>query len=45
MERLLEEISFDAPDLGKERVVIDAVLVQKKLGDLVEDQDLSHFIL
>ncbi|MFP6654430.1 MAG: ATP-dependent protease ATPase subunit HslU [Myxococcota bacterium] len=45
MERLLEEISFDAPDLGKERVVIDADLVKKKLGDLVDDEDLSHFIL
>ena len=45
MERLLEEISFDAPDLGKQRVVIDEALVQKRLGDLVEDQDLSQFIL
>jgi len=45
MERLLEEISFDAPDLGHERVVIDESLVRKKLGDLVDDQDLSHFIL
>ncbi len=45
MERLLEELSFEAPDLGKERVVIDKAMVEKKLGDLVEDQDLSHFIL
>ena len=45
MERLLEELSFDAPDLGKQRVVIDKELVQEKLGDLVEDEDLSQFIL
>jgi ATP-dependent HslUV protease ATP-binding subunit HslU len=45
MERLLEELSFDAPDLGKIRVVIDEALVQKKLKDLVDDKDLSQFIL
>jgi ATP-dependent HslUV protease ATP-binding subunit HslU len=45
MERLLEDLSFDAPDLGKLKVVIDAALVQKRLGDLVDDQDLSQFIL
>lgn len=45
MERLLEELSFDAPDLGKIRVVVDEALVQKKLQDLVDDQDLSQFIL
>ena len=45
MERLLDEISFDAPDRGKERVVIDEALVQKRLGELVEDEDLSQFIL
>ncbi len=45
MERLLEDLSFDAPDLGKERVVIDGALVQERLGELVNDQDLSQFIL
>ena len=45
MERLLEALSFDAPDLGSERVVIDESLVRKTLGDLLDDQDLSHFIL
>ncbi len=45
MERLLEELSFDAPDLGKQKVVIDEALVRKRLGDLVDDRDLSHFIL
>jgi ATP-dependent HslUV protease ATP-binding subunit HslU len=45
MERLLEELSFDAPDLGKQRVVVDQALVQERLGELLEDQDLSQFIL
>jgi ATP-dependent HslUV protease ATP-binding subunit HslU len=45
MERLLEDLSFDAPDLGRQRVVVDEALVQKRLGDLLEDQDLSQFIL
>ncbi|MFK7894237.1 MAG: ATP-dependent protease ATPase subunit HslU [Myxococcota bacterium] len=45
MERLLEDLSFDAPDLGQQRVVVDQALVQKRLGELLEDQDLSQFIL
>jgi ATP-dependent HslUV protease ATP-binding subunit HslU len=45
MERLLEELSFDAPDLAKQRVVVDEPLVRKRLGDLLDDQDLSQFIL
>jgi ATP-dependent HslUV protease ATP-binding subunit HslU len=45
MERLLEDLSFDAPDLGTLRVVVDEALVGKRLGDLVDDQDLSQFIL
>jgi len=45
LERLLEELSFDAPDRGKERVVVDEAMVRKRLGDLVEDRDLSQFIL
>jgi len=45
MERLLEELSFDAPDIGKQRVVVDEALVQKRLGDLLADQDLSQYIL
>ena len=45
MERLLEALSFDAPDRGQERVVVDAAMVQDRLGDLLEDQDLSQFIL
>ncbi|MEW5791002.1 MAG: ATP-dependent protease ATPase subunit HslU [Pseudomonadota bacterium] len=45
MERLLEEISFDAPDKSGDRVAIDAPYVQAHLGDLVQDLDLSRYIL
>jgi len=45
MERLLEDLSFDAPDMPDQRVTIDAALVRKRLGDLLDDQDLSQFIL
>ena len=45
MERLLEDLSFDAPDLERQKSVIDEALVRKTLGDLVDDQDLSQFIL
>ena len=45
MERLLDDLSFDAPDLPPRQVVIDSDHVKKRLGDLVEDQDLSQYIL
>jgi ATP-dependent HslUV protease ATP-binding subunit HslU len=47
MERLLEEVSFEATDLGGDAasVVIDAGYVDAKLKDLVRDQDLSRYIL
>jgi len=45
VERLLDEVSFDAPDLPARRIEIDAEMVKKKLADLVEDQDLSQYIL
>jgi ATP-dependent HslUV protease ATP-binding subunit HslU len=45
LERLLEDLSFDAPDQPDKRVVIDADMVQGHLGDLVEDADLSQYIL
>ena len=45
MERLLEALSFDAPDLGKQSVVVDDAMVKERLGDLMDDQDLSQFIL
>jgi ATP-dependent HslUV protease ATP-binding subunit HslU len=45
MERLLDEISFDAPDLGGKRLVVDAAFVGERLGELARDEDLSRYIL
>jgi ATP-dependent HslUV protease ATP-binding subunit HslU len=45
MERLLDEVSFEAPDLGATRIVIDEALVRDRLGELARDEDLSRFIL
>ena len=45
MERLLEELSFEAPDMGRGKVPINAAYVKQKLAALAEDEDLSKFIL
>lgn len=45
MERLLDEILFDAPDVAEKRIVIDAKYVYDKLQDIKEDEDLSRYIL
>ena len=45
MERVLDEISFSAPDRGGETVEIDAEFVKKHVGDLAKNTDLSRFIL
>ncbi len=45
MERLLEEISFSATELGKKPVTITAAYVNKQLAKLAKDEDLSHYIL
>lgn len=45
MEKLLEEISFEGPDLKKKNVKIDAAYVRKQLSEIVKDQDLSRYIL
>ncbi len=45
MEKLLEEISFEGPDLKKKNVKIDALYVKKQLSEIVKDQDLSRYIL
>ncbi len=45
LEKLLEEISFEASDLVDKKVVIDAAYVNKYLGELVKDEDLSRYIL
>jgi len=45
MEKLLEEISFDGPDLKKKTIRLDASYVRKQLSEIVKDQDLSRYIL
>lgn len=45
MERVLDEIGFTAPDRSGETITIDAALVQKNVGDLAKNSDLSRFIL
>ena len=45
MERLLDEISFDAPNRGGQTVSVDAGEVNAKLGELAKDEDLSRYIL
>jgi ATP-dependent HslUV protease ATP-binding subunit HslU len=45
MEKLVEDVSFDAPDLEETTVVVDEALVRERLGPLAGDEDLSRFIL
>jgi len=45
MERLLDELSFDAPDLQEKSVTIDEAYVQRMLADIVKNEDLSRYIL
>ena len=47
MERLLEEISYDASDLAstEQTISIDKAFVDKQLGELAADEDLTRFIL
>jgi ATP-dependent HslUV protease ATP-binding subunit HslU len=45
MEKLLDEISFDAPDMKAKEVVIDRNYVAEKLKDILEDENLSRYIL
>ncbi len=45
MELLLEEVSFDAPDLTGQTILIDPGFVDDRLEDVVQDQDLSRYIL
>jgi ATP-dependent HslUV protease ATP-binding subunit HslU len=45
LERVLEEISFDAPELKKKNVKIDAAYVSKQLAEIAKNQDLSRYIL
>ncbi|MDY0136244.1 MAG: ATP-dependent protease ATPase subunit HslU [Thiomicrospira sp.] len=45
MERLLEEVSYSAPDQAGSQVLVDANFVDERLGELAKDQDLSQYIL
>jgi ATP-dependent HslUV protease ATP-binding subunit HslU len=45
MEKLLDEVSFDAPDLGDKRLTIDAAYVDRMLADIAHNEDLSRYIL
>jgi ATP-dependent HslUV protease ATP-binding subunit HslU len=45
MEKLLEEISFTAPELGSQEITITDGYVRERLGSLIEDEDLSRYIL
>lgn len=45
MERLLDDVSFDATQLSGQTVCIDAAYVNTRLGELSQDEDLSRYIL
>ena len=45
LEKVLEDVSFHAPDMGDKRVVIDRAYVRERLADVVSDADVSRYIL
>jgi len=45
LERLLDQVSFDAPEMSGQEVIVDAAMVRERLAPILEDQDLSRFIL
>ena len=45
LEKLLDEISFNAPDMKEKKIVIDEGYVEEKIADIVKDRDLSRYIL
>ncbi len=45
LEKLLDEISFNAPDMKEKKIVIDKSYVEEKIADIVKDRDLSRYIL
>jgi ATP-dependent HslUV protease ATP-binding subunit HslU len=45
MEKLLEDVSFNAPDLGAQKITITDGYVRERLANLIEDEDLSRYIL
>lgn len=45
LENILEDISFNAPDLDQKEFVIDSEYIARKIGDIIKDRDLSRYIL
>jgi len=45
LERVLDEVSFEAPDMDGVNVTIDAAYVRRVLADIVKDQDLTRYVL
>ncbi len=45
MEKLLEEVSFEAPEMKGKRLTVDRAYVEEKLADVVQDEDLTRYIL
>jgi ATP-dependent HslUV protease ATP-binding subunit HslU len=45
LERVLEEVSFNAPEMADQHVSIDGAFVQERVGDVADDEELSNFIL
>ena len=45
MEKLLDQISFDAPDLAEKSITIDESYVDRMLADIVRNEDLSRYVL
>jgi ATP-dependent HslUV protease ATP-binding subunit HslU len=45
MEKLLDELSFNASEINEQNIVIDTVYVDKRLNDLIKDEDLTRYIL
>ena len=45
MEKLLEDVSFDAPDLNGRTITITPNYVQERLAEITKDEDLSRYIL
>ena len=45
IERVIEDISFDAPECKGEQIAIDAAFVSERIGEVAADEDLSSYIL
>ena len=45
MEKLLDEISFEAPDLSEKSITVDEAYVDRMLADIVRNEDLSRYVL